>query len=221
MWAHYALIEMLADINSFWLCQYLKGRPAWSNRKVSLLLVCYVHFIPCVLWKLQDDALNLTQRLLWNMASSCHMFCTLKLKIAQGSTVLRDIMEQHAAAECERLCAGQDTWPSLWLRAEVQTCLASVSHESQGELELPITGSYWWGWHQAGIQEVLLVWNEEKRVPGEGAVGGLHHVLSACRDLHPGDRRELSSQISRLFLRSPPAQAISVCRPECRCRALV
>lgn len=211
MWAHYALIEMLADINSFWLCQYLKGRPAWSNRKISLLLICYVHFIPCVwdyhvLWKLQDDALNLTQRLLWNMASSCHMFCTLKLKIAQGSTVLWDIMEQHA---------------ELWLRAEVQTCLASVSHESQGELELPIPGPYWWGWHQAGIQEVLLVWNEEKWVPGEGAVGGLHHVLSACRDLHPGDRRELSPQISRVFLRSPPAQAISVCRPECRCRALV
>lgn len=81
MWAHYALIEMLADMNSFWLCQYLKGRPAWSDGKVSFLLACYVHFIPCVwdfhvLLKLRDDALNLTQRL-QNMASNCPLFCPI------------------------------------------------------------------------------------------------------------------------------------------------
>lgn len=67
---------MLADINGFWLCQYFKGKPAWSDR---ILLARYAHFIPCVwdfhVWlKLWEDLLNLTQGL-QNMASSCHMFC--------------------------------------------------------------------------------------------------------------------------------------------------
>lgn len=70
---------MLANINSFWLHQYLKGRPAWSDRKVSFLLACYVHFIYHVwdfhiLIKLWETALNQTQRL-QKMASSCYMFC--------------------------------------------------------------------------------------------------------------------------------------------------
>lgn len=51
-------------------------------------------------------------------------------------------------------------------------------------------------------------------------MGGPHHVLSACRDLHSGGGKEPSPQISRVCLSSPPARAISVCRPECRCRAL-
>lgn len=49
----------------FCQCWYLKGRPAWSDRKVSLLLACCVHFMPCIwdfllLLKLQVNALNLT-----------------------------------------------------------------------------------------------------------------------------------------------------------------
>ena len=41
-------------------CPYLKGRPTWSDRKVSFLLACYAHFIPHVwdfhlLLKLQKE----------------------------------------------------------------------------------------------------------------------------------------------------------------------
>lgn len=48
-------------------------------------------------------------------------------------------------------------------------------------------------------------------------MGGPHPVLSACRDLHPGGRREPSPQSSRVFLSSPPVQAVSVFRLERRC----
>lgn len=40
MWVPWALTEVVADISSFWLCWLLKGRSAWSDREVSLLLAC-------------------------------------------------------------------------------------------------------------------------------------------------------------------------------------
>jgi len=49
-------------------------------------------------------------------------------------------------------------------------------------------------------------------------VAGPRPVLSACRDLHPGGRRQPSPQSSRVFLSSPPVRAASVLRQEHRCR---
>lgn len=115
-----------------------------------------------------------------------------------GTTVLRDSMEPHGLL---RLCAAQGPWPSLQLGQSVDLLLDWVPSESQGKLNLHISGPCWASWRCCCLCEPGRSGDQRK--------GGPHPVLSACRDLHPSGRREPSPQSSRVLLSNTPVQAVS------------
>lgn len=99
-----------------------------------------------------------------------------------------------------RLCAGQGPWPSLQPGWRTDLLLDWVPSESQGKLDFYITGPWWASWRCCWLCD---------RSSGYQRKGGPHPVLSGCRDLYPGGRREASPQSSRVFLSNPPVWAVS------------
>lgn len=174
---------------------------AWQRSLFTSCLYC-LYFIPCVrdfpvLLKLREDAQELSTGCgTQHRVAICSALFNLKLLWAPLC-----LQTAWSHMVLLRLCAGQGPWPSLQLGQSMDLLLDWVPSESQEKLDLLIAGLCWASWR--------CFWLCEPGRSGYQRKGGPHPVLSACRDLHPGGRREPSPQSSRVLLSNPPAWAVS------------
>lgn len=167
----------------------------------SLFTAC-LHFIPCVwdfpvLLKLRGDARDLTTGCgTWHQVATCSALFNFKLLWAP-------------------LCL-ETAWSHMG-------CWGCVLPRGPGHPYSlgKVWTSFWTECHQKAKESWIYVslgpaghpggccWLCGPGRSGDQRKGGPHPVLSACRDLHPSGRRELSPQGSRVLLSNTPVQAVS------------